>query len=99
MESSREPISVRVARLNNIFLGRAGAGNVPHLGREGLMDALILLYDECNKDALKKDRNISIFVEKCTYILHIKYSIFCEVTIFIEASFFTLLLILFFYRP
>jgi hypothetical protein len=29
-----------------------------------LLDALILLYDECNNDILKKDRNIAIFVEK-----------------------------------
>jgi len=66
MESSREPISVRIARLNNLFLGRAGAGNTHYVGREGLLDALILLYDECNNDILKKDRNIAIFIEKCT---------------------------------
>jgi hypothetical protein len=74
MEPSKEPICVRIARLNSIFLGRADAGNVnakKHcLGREGLMDALILLYDECNNDALKKDRNIALFVEKCNVIFY-----------------------------
>lgn len=67
MESSKEPISVRIARLNNLFLGRVGAGNMHYLGREGLMDALVVLYDECNNDHLKKDQNIALFVEKCMY--------------------------------
>lgn len=74
MEPSKEPICVRITRLNNIFLGRPGAGNVNakkhYLGREGLIDALILLYDECNNDALKKDRNIALFVEKCNLIFN-----------------------------
>ncbi|XP_069684092.1 citron rho-interacting kinase isoform X2 [Periplaneta americana] len=68
MEPSKEPISVRIARLNSLLLGRVGTGNVlakkHRLGREGLMDALIVLYDECNNDTLKKDRNIALFVEK-----------------------------------
>jgi citron Rho-interacting kinase len=71
MEPSKEPISVRIARLNSLFMGRVCAGNglvKKHcLGREGLMDALIVLYDECNNDTLKKDRNIALFVEKCMY--------------------------------
>lgn len=34
--------------------------------REGLLDAFCLLYNECDKDALKKrDRNIAEFVNKC----------------------------------
>ena len=87
MGSSREPISVRIARLNNLFLGRAGAVNIHYLGREGLMDALILLYDECNNDVLKKDRNISIFIEKCMYVLSVKYPVIFKVTIFIDVAF------------
>jgi citron Rho-interacting kinase len=74
MEPSKEPICVRIARLNSVFLGRAGAGNVNakehYLRREGLLDALILLYDECNNDALKKDRNIALFVEKCNVMFY-----------------------------
>jgi citron Rho-interacting kinase len=67
MELSKDPISVRIARLNNIFLGRVSSGNMHYLGREGLVDALVLLYDECNNDHLKKDRNIALFVEKCMF--------------------------------
>jgi citron Rho-interacting kinase len=67
-----EPVCVRIARLNSIFFGRRGAENVhakKHcLGREGLLDALILLYDECNNDTLKKDPNIAVFVEKCNVL-------------------------------
>lgn len=34
--------------------------------REGLLDAFCLLYNECDKDTLKKrDRNIAEFVNKC----------------------------------
>jgi citron Rho-interacting kinase len=73
MESSKDPISVRIARLNNIFLGRVSSGNMHYLGREGLVDALVLLYDECNNDYLKKDRNIALFVEKCMYFSFLFY--------------------------
>ncbi|XP_068087036.1 citron rho-interacting kinase [Anabrus simplex] len=69
MEPSKEPISVRIARMNNLFLGRPGTflnciNSKHHLGREGLLDALVVLYDECNNDTLKKDRNIGSFVDK-----------------------------------
>ena len=69
--SSKEPISVRITRLNRLFLGRNGNGSAVcrkhFFGREGLLDTLTVLYDECNNDALKKDRNIAAFVEKCEY--------------------------------
>ncbi|GLH00471.1 Serine/threonine-protein kinase Genghis Khan [Gryllus bimaculatus] len=69
MEPCKEPVSVRITRLNNFFLGRGGSAantllSKQFIGREGLLDALVVLYDECNNDALKKDKNIAKFVEK-----------------------------------
>ncbi|KAJ9599608.1 hypothetical protein L9F63_009925, partial [Diploptera punctata] len=63
---TKEPISVRITRLNRLFLGRNGnaVSRKHYLGREGLLDALTVLFDECNNDVLKKDRNIAAFVEK-----------------------------------
>ncbi|XP_071448673.1 citron Rho-interacting kinase [Hetaerina americana] len=69
MEPSKEPISVRIARLNNLFLGKTTSSNPAivnkhWVSREGLLDALIVLYDECNNDALKRDKHIANFVDK-----------------------------------
>ncbi|XP_053955492.1 citron Rho-interacting kinase [Anastrepha ludens] len=95
MAPQREPISVRVTRLNNLILSKSGASAGGSIGaiqrksvaaagrrsaygaatvspavaeavtREGLLDAFFLLYNECNKDALKKrDRQIAEFVNK-----------------------------------
>lgn len=41
--------------------------------REGLLDAFCLLYNECDKETLKKrDRNIAEFVTKCEFPFNIK---------------------------
>ncbi|XP_046386936.1 citron rho-interacting kinase [Ischnura elegans] len=68
MEPSKEPISVRIARLNNLFLSKTTSNtaivNKHWVSREGLLDALIVLYDECNNDALKRDKHIANFVDK-----------------------------------
>lgn len=68
MEASKEAISVRVTRLNTQLLGRLCApqnGVKPQMDREGLLDALTVLYDECNTDTLKKsDKFIVSFVDK-----------------------------------
>lgn len=67
-----ESISVRVTRLNNLIVGytndssKFGKPIVECLAREGLLDAFCLLYNECDKDNLKKrDKNILEFVNKC----------------------------------
>ncbi|CAL4088080.1 unnamed protein product, partial [Meganyctiphanes norvegica] len=44
--------------------------NRQFLGRESLLDALILLYDECNNDQLKKDQNVAAFVDKFRSSIH-----------------------------
>ncbi|KAI4463668.1 myotonic dystrophy s/t kinase-related [Holotrichia oblita] len=67
MEPSQEPISVRINRINAYILGKLDATkNFTHaFTKESLLDALQLLYDECNTDHLKNsDRNIKQFIEK-----------------------------------
>lgn len=71
---SNEPINARTTRLNHLILGHPEATSkvarpvTEALSREGLLDAICLLFDECNKDYLKKkDRNIFDFVSKCKY--------------------------------
>lgn len=67
-----ESISVRVTRINNLIVGytkdssKFGRPIAECLAREGLLDAFCLLYNECDKDNLKKkDKNILEFVNKC----------------------------------
>ncbi|XP_017844328.2 citron Rho-interacting kinase [Drosophila busckii] len=65
MPSQRKPISVRTTRLNNLILGKNAGVAQKRICREGLLDAFCLLYNECDKDTLKKrDRNIAEFVNK-----------------------------------
>lgn len=71
MSETREPISVRTTRLNNLIIGNWKASTktsravADAISREGLLDAFCLLYNECDKDALKKrDKNISEFIAK-----------------------------------
>lgn len=67
-------ISARTTRLNTLILGRPEA--LPKeqkeicsgINRDGLLDALFVLYDECNKDAIKKkSKNIQDFTTKCKF--------------------------------
>ena len=57
-----EPISVRVSRMNQMLVGKSGGE--PGLEREGLLDALFTLYEECNTKHLMKNEYIKAFVEK-----------------------------------
>lgn len=74
MAESRENLSVsaRTTRLNSLVLGRPEA--LPReqkeicagISRDGLLDALFVLYDECNKDGVKKkSKHIQDFTVKC----------------------------------
>lgn len=75
MSHKSETISVRTARLNHILLGQGQDAALKinkticeGLNREGLLDALCCMYDECNKDNLKrKDKNVAEFVNKCKF--------------------------------
>lgn len=71
MEPSKEPISVRIRRLSQQILGKTTIKEEMNvITREGLLDALQVLYDECNADCLKNfDKNIAVFVEKYRKIL------------------------------
>ncbi|XP_060806753.1 citron rho-interacting kinase [Amyelois transitella] len=69
MEPSKEAIAVRITRLNRQILGKViGATsklNKKILDRETLLDALTVLYDECNDDPVKKsDELVRAFVDK-----------------------------------
>ncbi|KFB43925.1 AGAP006932-PA-like protein [Anopheles sinensis] len=65
-------IAARTARLNNLVVGRTNGGDGKDdsnlevaISREGLLDSLFVLYDECSKDVIKKkDKNIAEFVSK-----------------------------------
>lgn len=69
-------ISARTTRLNSLILGRPEA--LPKeqkeicsgINRDGLLDALFVLYDECNKDAIKKkNKNVLDFTNKCEFVV------------------------------
>ncbi|XP_073948348.1 uncharacterized protein [Choristoneura fumiferana] len=69
MEPSKEAIAVRIARLNRQILGKVTAGTSTFskrtIEREALLDALTVLYDECNDDPIKKsDELVRSFVDK-----------------------------------
>ncbi|XP_018320783.1 citron Rho-interacting kinase [Agrilus planipennis] len=64
MELITESINTRASRLNAQLLGKTS--KVPSLiYKENILDALFVLYDECNNEHLKKnDKNILTFVNK-----------------------------------
>lgn len=73
MEPSKEAIAVRLTRLNRQILGKVTSGNTTNfskrtIDREALLDALTVLYDECNDDPVKKcDELVRAFVDKCKF--------------------------------
>ncbi|KAJ8956368.1 hypothetical protein NQ318_015106 [Aromia moschata] len=55
MESSEEPISVRIARINSEIIGKnAKLDKTTLLARETLLDVLLALYEECCLENLQK---------------------------------------------
>ncbi|XP_075983571.1 uncharacterized protein LOC142981496 isoform X2 [Anticarsia gemmatalis] len=69
MEPSKEAIAVRITRLNRQILGKVTGGTTKFskktIDREALLDALTVLYDECNDDPVKKtDDLVKAFVDK-----------------------------------
>ncbi|XP_019763778.2 citron Rho-interacting kinase isoform X1 [Dendroctonus ponderosae] len=66
METLKEPISVRVARLNSELTGKTKTPErAPLISRETVLDALQVLYDECSAEGMQKlDSNIASFVLK-----------------------------------
>nr|XP_023022952.1 citron Rho-interacting kinase [Leptinotarsa decemlineata] len=66
MEHSKDPITVRIARINGEITGQTAVfNNTTLLARETLLDILQALYEECSLENLQKyDTNIAKFVEK-----------------------------------
>ena len=66
---STEPICVRNSVLQQILLGRRnlfdGEKDQRQLTKDGLIDALLVLYDECSSDISKKDKHTVNFVDTC----------------------------------
>ncbi|XP_061399482.1 citron Rho-interacting kinase [Musca vetustissima] len=74
MDISSDAISVRSVRLNNVLLGGRGYGVstllAEFMNRESLLDAFCLLYNECDKESLRKrDKHIAEFVNKYKSII------------------------------
>lgn len=70
MEPSKEAIAVRITRINRQILGKVTSAtnklNKRTVDREALLDALTVLYDECNDDPVKRtDDLVQAFVDKC----------------------------------
>lgn len=74
MEPSKEAIAVRLTRLNRQILGKV-TNNVNSyskktVDRETLLDALTVLFDECNEDGNKKcDDLVRRFLDKCKFVI------------------------------
>ena len=66
---SAEPICVRNNLLQHILLGIRnlfdGEKDQLQLTKHGLIDALLVLYDECSTDITKKDIHTVTFVDRC----------------------------------
>lgn len=78
MEVSKEAISVRIARLNQMLTSPYSQGGTlvnSRLSAEGLQDALLALYDECSSDKMKRDPDVASFVEKCKFLCN--FSLHC----------------------
>ncbi|KAF7283165.1 hypothetical protein GWI33_001228 [Rhynchophorus ferrugineus] len=66
METSTEPVSVRLARLNKEIISKPKNSVKPQLlNRECILDALQVLYESCSIESLqKRDQNIADFTRK-----------------------------------
>ena len=71
MAGKSEPPALRTNKLTQLFAGKAKGGGIStawrsHLSRDGLVDALLALYGECNQDQLmRSNKHASSFVKKC----------------------------------
>ncbi|KAK3509026.1 hypothetical protein QTP70_018531 [Hemibagrus guttatus] len=62
--ASVEPITSRCSRLNLLLQGKSSAYGGSELRRETLLDALLLLYQECSSPELMKIKHVARFVNK-----------------------------------
>ncbi|KAM6246670.1 citron Rho-interacting kinase isoform 3-T4 [Porphyrio hochstetteri] len=62
-----EPIASRVSRLNLLFQGKplfVTQQQMSPLSREGILDSLLVLFEECRNPALMKIKHVGNFVKK-----------------------------------
>lgn len=68
---SADPICVRNSLLQHVLLGKRklfdGEKDQPQLTKDGLIDAMLVLYDECSTAISTKDETTVNFVDKCKY--------------------------------
>uniref|UniRef100_A0A8C7BFT4 Citron Rho-interacting kinase n=1 Tax=Neovison vison TaxID=452646 RepID=A0A8C7BFT4_NEOVI len=67
-----EPIATRASRLNHFFQGKPPfltQQQMSPLSREGILDALFVLFGECSQPALMKIKHVSNFVRKYSDII------------------------------
>ena len=62
-----DSISTRSAKVNQIFAGKNVARKTSNacFTREAMLDAFLLLFEECSSEFMLKDKNIAGFVKKC----------------------------------
>lgn len=62
-----DSISTRSAKLNQIFAGKNVARKTSNacFTREAMLDAFLLLFEECSSEFMLKDKNVAGFVKKC----------------------------------
>ncbi|XP_075389489.1 citron Rho-interacting kinase isoform X6 [Tenrec ecaudatus] len=68
-----EPIASRASRLNLFFQGKppfVTQQQMSTLSREGVLDALFVLFEECSQPALMKMKHVSNFVQKYSDIIN-----------------------------
>lgn len=64
--AANNSVSARTHRLNKLIVAGCDDASTVALNRETLLDAFNVLYNECSKDALKKqDSNVFDFEKKC----------------------------------
>lgn len=68
MADRQEPVSLRNKRLFKTVISRSGPmkrSTGMKMTQDALLDAFILLFDQCNKGTLRKDPSMTKFVNKC----------------------------------
>lgn len=73
MAQNAEPISIRLTRLNNILQGRT-LSDRESFGKEGLLDALFVLYDECDHNNYQNNTNVNQFIQRCKLITTVLFN-------------------------
>lgn len=69
----------RLSQLESLYLNGAKPSNGQAVSIETLLDILVVLYDECYNSTLRREKNISEFVEFGKYtafnLMHVHFSV------------------------